>query len=377
VLFGARYDQVQYENNAGDEVADMDRLQPRVGFTWQITGDGRTLARASWGEFLHPSALYLSGIADTRNPPSDLYVSCSDLFPGQTLAVCGQAARVLLGLSGTTTTDPFGEDPVGWFLVVPSSFEPNRIASGLDPTFSRQLILGIERQLGTNSLIELSYIDKDTSDIQESTCNGNVATPGAGAACDFLVVDNLAPLDREYEGIALTLHSRLGTRSGLLASYTWSESKGSIEYTQSNGIDFNVFPRDFENRFGLLSDHRLNRVKLNGYVLLPLDLNLGVGAFWSSDFHYTPLDADGAFAESRGDRQGNDNYNVDVQLAWGFGSGRFRTELIGAVYNLLGTEKPTGVCQFTVGCQSGASLGEATSWQLPRRYELGLRLKVG
>jgi hypothetical protein len=335
------------------------------------------LARASWGEFLHPSALYLSGIADTRSPSSDLYASCSDVFPGQNRAICGQAARVAFGLTGTTTTDPFGEDAVGWFLLNPSSFEPNQIARGLDPTFSRQLILGIERQLGANNLIELSYIDKDTNDIQESTCAGNLPNPGAGAACDFLVVDNLTPLEREYQGIALTLRSRLGARSELLASYTWSESEGSIEYTQANGVDFNVFPRDFENRSGLLSDHRLNRVKLNGYVLLPLDLNLGVGAFWSSDFHYTPLEANGAFAEDRGERDGNDLYNIDVQLAWGFGSGRFRTELIGAVYNLLGTEKPTTVCQFTVGCASGAGFGEPTSWQLPRRYELGLRLKVG
>jgi hypothetical protein len=230
---------------------------------------------------------------------------------------------------------------------------------------------------GANNLVELSYIDKDTDDIHESTCAGNLPAPVPGAGCDFLVVDNLAPLEREYQGIALTLRSRLGARSGLLASYTWSESEGSIEYTQSNLVDFNLFPRDFENRAGLLSDHRLNRVKLNGYVLLPLNLNLGVGAYWSSDFHYTPIAVDGSYAEDRGDRQGNDSYNIDLQLAWGFGGGRFRTELIGAVYNLLGTEKPTSVCQFTVGCQSGAGLGEATSWQLPRRYEIGLRLKVG
>jgi hypothetical protein len=380
VLFGARYDQVQYENNGDDEVADMDRVQPRVGVTWQVTPDGRTLARASWGEFLHPAALYLPGVADAAPTSlSDLYISCSDLFgPSVPLGTCGQAVAAAFGTSVQTTTDPFGQDPVGWARIIPQTFTPNQIANGLDPTYSTQLIVGIERQLGARNVIELSYIDKETDDIQESTCAGNVPTPLPDAACSSLIVDNLGPLTREYEGISLTLRSRLGARSELLASYTWSESKGSIEYTQSDLVDFNVFPDHFDNRFGFLSDHRLNRVKLNGYVLLPFDLTLAVGGFFASDFHFTPVGPDGAsYVDDRGARDGNDNYNLDLQLAKGFDSGRFRTELIGSVYNVLDTEKPVAVCQFTVGCQSGASLGQPTLWQLPRRFEVGLRLKFG
>ena len=204
LMFGGRWDQVQYENDAGDEVADMDRVQPRIGLTWQITGDGKTLARASWGEFLHPSALYLSGQAATNSlGTADLYFSCGDVFgPNVTLATCGPAARTFFNLSGVTIGDPFGVDPRGWFLAVDSpASTPNQIASGLDPTFSQQLILGIERQLGARSLLELTYIDKDTEDIQESTCAGNLPEPSVGAACNFLVVDNLAPLTREYEAI--------------------------------------------------------------------------------------------------------------------------------------------------------------------------------
>jgi len=33
----------------------------------------------------------------------------------------------------------------------------------------------------------------------------------------------------------------------LLASYTWSESEGNIEYTQNFGDDFNVYPWHFDN----------------------------------------------------------------------------------------------------------------------------------
>jgi hypothetical protein len=378
---GLRWDQVDYENNVGTEVADLDRLAPRIGVAWQLTGDGRTVARASWGEFLDPSALYLPRITNTpRLISSDAYLSCTDFF-GSTVtpATCSTRAQGI-GLSGEVILDPFGEDPRGWFLLANAApFVPNVIAPGLDPTFTSQLLLSIERMVGSRTLVELFYSDKDTEEIHESTCNGNVSNPASGAPCGFLVVDNLTPLTRDHEAVGLTIRSRVSARANLLASYTWSESEGSIEYTQSNQQDFDVFPPGFVNRFGLLSDHRLHRVKLNGYVTLPLDFNLAAGGFWSSDFHWTPITFRNGpleYLDARGDREANDNYQLDLQLAKGFQAGRFRTELFATVFNVLDDERPIRVCQADVGCGGTVALGDPIAWQLPRRYEFGVRLEL-
>ena len=49
--------------------------------------------------------------------------------------------------------------------------------------------------------------------------HGNLASPSVSAPCDFLVVDNLAPLTREYEAASLALRSRVGGRANLLACF--------------------------------------------------------------------------------------------------------------------------------------------------------------
>jgi hypothetical protein len=143
------------------------------------------------------------------------------------------------------------------------------------------------------------------------------------------------------------------------------------------------------NRYGYLDSQRRHRVKLNGFVLLPADVTLSVNAFWSDDFRYTPY-ADGTddtsirnwirFEEPRGNRTANDDYQIDFQLSKGFTLGAVRLELIGSVYNLLSSERPTGVCDHISGCgnpegEGLVPLGAPTSWQEPRRYELGLRVE--
>ena len=107
----------------------------------------------------------------------------------------------------------------------------------------------------------------------------------------------------------------------MVSSLTWSESKGSNEATQFAGGDYDVFPDDFVNRFGYLSDHRRWRFKLNGYVQLPRRFTLGFDGFWSSPYVFNVTDAanstgnDVLFVERRGSRQGNDTYQLDLQLA--------------------------------------------------------------
>jgi hypothetical protein len=44
------------------------------------------------------------------------------------------------------------------------------------------------------------------------------------------------------------------------------------------------------------------------------------------------------------------------------------------VLNLFDSENAIGVCNNVNGC-GGFELGDPTAWQLPRRYELGLRLE--
>jgi hypothetical protein len=186
----------------------------------------------------------------------------------------------------------------------------------------------------------------------------------------------------------LTFETRTWSWLTLIASYTYSESKGNIEVTDNAGTDFDVYPWHWENRYGFLSDHRDHRFKVNGFVLLPYDFTIGFDGWYSSAFTWEPREdsfdnpdmADTAwwgqhFLEPRGSRDAFTAYNLDLQVSKGFTfAQRVRLVLIGAVYNTFSTEYGTGVCNMTRGCGQ-YEMGDATTWRRPRQYEVGIRVE--
>ena len=80
------------------------------------------------------------------------------------------------------------------------------------------------------------------------------------------------------------------------------------------------------------------------------------------------------FTEPRGSREAEDNHQLDLQVTKGFTVGRTRLQLIAAVYNLFSVEQPIWVCNNVDNCGE-FDLGDPIEWQLPRRFELGLRFE--
>lgn len=378
-----RYDQVQFDNDIGAEIADMDAIQPRLALAWDITGDSKTVARFNWGRFMHPNALTLPNFACQDTVPTFRYLSCS--FNGLSREACeGLFGGLTLSAGGFTVPryilDPQSFDPAGWVLVPSQVFssEPSQIAPGLEPTVAEELILGIERELTRRTAISLSYVDKETDDILEDTCNGNLPTPSANAACDFYVMANIPGLRREYQGFLLGFESRATDWLHVLASYVYSESKGNVEYNQNAGSDFDIFPDHFDNRFGFLSDHQRHRGKLNGYVDLPLDFTVGWSSYWSSGMHFEAREAGPiygeVFLEPRGSRESDELYRLDLQASKGFDLGRARLQVIAAVLNVLDDEQVLAICDRVEGCGS-ESLGAGRDFRQPRSFEAGFRVQ--
>lgn len=366
---GLRYDEIAFDNNEGTEIATLDKVQPRLGVAWDITGDSKTIARAYWGRFMHPNALTLPSHVRTVTVPTELYLSCSRFF--------GSRANCLAA-TGHVIDDPLHRDPNGFGLFDIFSSSPSTIFGDLDAMYADSWSIGVERQLGRHSSVEISYVKKETKDIFEDTCDGNQPVVGGSDSCDHYVFANLPGLSREYEGIIVRAESRFFDWAHLIASYTNSKSEGNIDDTQNAGIDFDVFPVHFTNTFGPMPDDRRHRIKLNGYADLPLDFVVGFDAFWSSDFAYdrvTNVDPYGTeFLEPRGSRRANENYQLDVDVRKGFRVGEdLRFEVIATVINVFGDEQVTAVCEDDLGCGGDIELGDATAFGQPRRYEAGFR----
>ncbi len=383
---GLRYDTVTYDTTNGTQIADMSMVQPRLGVAWDVSGNAKNLLRGSWGRFMHPNALTLPWWVRPLVEPQFRWYSCSGFLPlqfGIAVGSTDECAAVAAAYGSVHRTDNAGWDPFGWVLGEIYASEPSQTAAGLRATYADELILGFEREVGNRASIELTFVDKKTRDMVEDTCNGNWPTPAAGAACDYFVLGNISSLKRDYRGFVVKYESRAFDWLTLLASYTFSTSKGSVEYTQNAGIDADIYPWHFDNRYGYLSDHRANRFKLNGFFNIKGDWTIGFDGWWASPFTWQPyedssdnLDIDYGehFLEPRGSREANTNYQLDLQLTKGFTIGSTRLLLIGSALNVFSSEQPTAVCAHISGCGS-YEMGDPIEWQVPRRYEVGLRLE--
>lgn len=283
----------------------------------------------------------------------------------------------------TWRSDPEGWDPAGWLLLDTFGSFPRQIAPDLEPTYADTLILGFERELFRRTSLELSFVDKATRDIFDDTCIGNYPTPAPGADCSTAIIANIDEARRDYTAWILNFESRALDRLHVLASYTNSDAKGSISTGALATNDFDLYPYHWENRYGYLEYHRKHRVKVSGYVFLPWDFALGVNGVWGSPFRWTPVQparlvdprAWGLiFVEPRGNREGDEWAQLDLQVTKSFRLGRVRLRLIGTVVNLFDSENAINVCDNVNGC-GDFELGDPTAWQLPRRYELGLRVE--
>jgi hypothetical protein len=371
---GLRWDAVEQDNDIGRRVVDYDMLQPRLGLAWNVGGTGQTVVRASWGRFMNPSLLQLAYYLAERSSPTEIWFSCS-AFVAADAATC-QAAAGDFGLD--YRTDPESWDPAGWLLGRVLGSDPLQVTPDLEPNSTDALVLGVESELFRRTSLELSYIHKEATDLIEDTCIGNLPEPTPDADCSSFILANLPQARREYEAWVLRFESRALDRFHAIASWVASETTGS-EVNEYTGAMFDVYPWHFTNVDGYLPGQSRHRVRLNGFVDLPWYIVLGLGARWDSEIRWEPWDLETPpygvlLTEPQGNRKEEGIYEVDLQLSKSFALGRTRIGLIGTVYNLLSTERPTSFCRLVSGCGSEVELGDPVDWQQPRRYEVGLRL---
>jgi hypothetical protein len=385
---GLRFDAVTYDTNNATTIADMAMLQPRLGVAWDMTGNAKNILRGSWGRFMHPNALTLPWHVRDLVEPGFQWYSCSGVLPlyfGIMVGSSEECAAAASDLGWDYRLDHDNWEPFGWVLAPWEHYgtEPNQIDPNLTATYADELILAFEREVGYRSSIELTWVDKSTRDITDDTCNGNWPDPAADAECNYYVHANLPELKRDYRAFMVRYETRGFDWLALLATYTYSTSKGSVEYTQNAGQVADFYPWHYNNRYGYLSDHRTHRLKLNGFVNLKGDWSIAFDAFWSSPFTWAPYEnridnPDIPYGvhllEPRGNRNANGNYQLDLQLSKGFTIGQVRLVAIGSVYNVFSDERPTSVCARVSGC-GDINMGEPTNWQTPRRYEVGFRVE--
>lgn len=293
------------EGNPGISFGFGDKLAPRVGAAWDVTGDGRWLVSSHWGLYHDLTKLTLARLTfgadhfyqtsftlDTADWPS---LSCTG--PSEALSCPGE----FLGRVN--------------FRVPWNQPDDNGVVHQIDPDLrpfrTRELAIGLEHELRPSVTVAARYVRKRLDRTVEDIVTGSwdffdqqqtLVNPGEGLGAFPYGPERpaLPKARRDYDALVLTASRRLAQRWSLSGSYVWSRLSGNYSGLVDTDDEGRVTPNvnlPFDSLYSMLDRHgqpvygrlatdRPHVIKLQGTYELAWGTQLGLNLFAGSG---TPL----------------------------------------------------------------------------------------
>ncbi|HET7705360.1 MAG TPA: TonB-dependent receptor [Thermoanaerobaculia bacterium] len=226
---GLRYDANDGADQSGATIADDSKFSPRLGATYDIFGNGRLRATATYGEYV--SKIAGGNVGDGASPagqPSILYW----LYRGP--AIAPTDTRDMLGKVWDWFQSIGGlENRGSVFLGGAANGYGSQVKGGLISPSVTEYTVGLGGQLGPNGFFRADYQNREWSNfyVSELTLdNPYVEDPlvGGDVQVEFLT-NSSGDVVREYDAIILQGGYRLFNRLNVGLNYTWSELTGNYE----------------------------------------------------------------------------------------------------------------------------------------------------
>ena len=238
---GLRYEQ-EKQNGVLEQLTLNNNWAPRVGATYDATGDGKTKVYGSFGRFYARMPNDLAA----RALSVDNTISLADYYDaGLTRPIPNSVTTQVPGSSSVTTNH-----------YIPGSASPDTLDPNIKMSYTTEYVLGIEREVLPNTTFGVRYIHRDLGrtieDVQTAPyipyingdpsvtynyflTNPNSSTPVSPQVPGFDISFN-DPV-HNYQAVEVTLSRRLTNNWSALASYRWSRLRGNYEgfYDNLNG----------------------------------------------------------------------------------------------------------------------------------------------
>ena len=379
---------IGFEDFGEDPAEDKDNIAPRVGFSYDVKGDGDMLLRGGVGRYYDFA-----------------YTNANILF-----AVIG--AQSSFGQVYSNTNSAGIRNPDGSLFQVGQPLPPNQLTNVTTPLpshaatplpkqpYTDQANLGFAKRLGNGYAIEVEGVyakghELGTRPLLNVRINGGARRfsgilPRMGNS-SFRV--DLMGGESVYKGINFVVKKRWDGNLQMLASYTLSDSKSSASLRATDEFgDYHVL-----NAFDPWADRQLNptftdarhRVQVSGTWSPGWGLNISPVFRYRSKTPYNIItgfddNLDGATndipttAETQNSGRGSDFLQLDLRIAKRFSLGsRARIEAIAEMFNVTNDTNPGGY----VGNMRSATFGQPTTFSgdfrrgEQRIAQLGLRLE--
>ena len=243
-----------------------DKIAPRLGFAYDMKGDGRWKLYGSYGIFYDNTKLEMPRGSFGADKWVDWFFGL-DTFDWPSIVANCQIQE------NSIEAGPPPGCP-GEFLFAADRRHPSNdpedstIDPNLKPMESNEITIGVEHMLSPKIAIGARYVHKELERTIEDVgvldpAIGEVffiANPGEGVATDILGPNfpSQPAAEREYDGLTLTFRKNFSNSWGLNASYTYSRLYGNYSGLASSDEDGRLSPN--VNRFfdGLQSSFDAN-----------------------------------------------------------------------------------------------------------------------
>jgi len=232
---GLRYDRNDSVDSAGHPVSEDSNLSPRLGATFDLSGDGRIRLNASYSKYVGKVGEFGGGAAGGGNYSEFIYEYRGPTVggPGSGLGsydVLEQVFSWFLAQGGTDALD----------LLISSSVPhvSNRVVP-LDSANAEEWTIGAGVQLGGNGYVRLDLIDREWRDfVAGSNAPGDtVENPyWPGVLIDVNTQSNDQDLTRTYQAVVIQGTYRFGQAWSLGGNYTWSKTRGNWDDFDPNFV---------------------------------------------------------------------------------------------------------------------------------------------
>jgi hypothetical protein len=252
---GTRFEMVR-SNATGDIVTvDTTTLVPRLGATYDLEGNGRTVLQASYGHYAGKySEAQFAGNTDVGNPSLVTYGYTGPAGQGRDFAP--------------------GMNPANYTTIINASFPTANIfaAPGLHSPTVREFTTSVGRELGTKGFARATYqfrrwYDFVEDEIQLSNGIVNVNRNGANIGnLTKVIIDNTNGIHREYQGLVLQSGYRFSSVVNVGAHYTLQlKNEGNSNAEAANQPGISSIYGDYPEIYGPAIDRYLPDGKLADY----------------------------------------------------------------------------------------------------------------
>jgi len=283
------------------------KLAPRLGFAYDIKGDGRWKAYGSWGIFYDIFKLQLPRGSWGGDKWLEYYYTLDTYDYNTLMAPCAGGPTPSRKCAGTLIRGPIDFRHVS----LAGYIEPD-----LEPMKSQEFSFGFDHQLNATMAVGVRYVHKQLDygieDVGQLDADQNeiylIANPGFGIASTVYDVNGntyttpaYPEAVRDYDSLEFVWNKLLANNWSLRTSYMWSRLYGNysgLSQSDENGrtspnvgraFDYPLmmFNQSGEAEFGPLGTDRPHQFKAQGLYIFPFGTSVGANLNVSSGIPVT------------------------------------------------------------------------------------------